>query len=280
MSDTQAAADTRKKDSKDLVQLDPDHPGFRDAAYRKRRNDIAKLAADYREGDPVPFAEYTEEEQEVWRTVWKSLAPVHQKFACKEYLAASARLNISRETIPQLAEVSDKVQKLSGFRLLPVGGLVEARDFLSYLARDIFLSTQYIRHHSVPLYTPEPDVVHELVGHAASLTVPEYVELNRAFGRAAMRVDEEKLKALVNVYWFTVEFGLVMEDGEPKAYGAGLVSSFGELESFKENAELRPFVIEDIGRTNYDPTQYQKILFVGPSFNESVRELIRWADAL
>lgn len=280
MRDTQPAVESRKQNSKDLVQLDPDHPGFRDAGYRQRRNDIARLAAEYKEGDPVPFAEYTPEEHEVWRTVWQHLVPVHKQFACKEYLDASAKLNLSHEKIPQLSEVSERVQKLSGFRLLPVGGLVEARDFLSYLARDIFLSTQYIRHHSVPLYTPEPDIVHELVGHAASLTVPEYVDVNRAFGRAAMRVDEEKLKALVNVYWYTVEFGLVEENGEPKAYGAGLVSSFGELESFKKNATLKPFVIADIGATTYDPTQYQSTLFVAPSFHGAIRELIQWADAL
>ncbi len=280
MHDAEPVGQVRRQDAKDLVQLDPDHPGFRDAAYRKRRNDIARIAAQYKEGDPIPAVEYTPEEQEVWRTVWRSLAPVHQKNACKEYLAASANLNLSREIIPQLGEVSERVRKLSGFQLLPVGGLVEARDFIGNLARNVFLSTQYIRHHSVPLYTPEPDIVHELVGHAASLTVPEYVELNRAFGRAAMRVDDETLKAVVNVYWFTVEFGLALEDGRPKAYGAGLVSSFGELESFAQNAELKPFVIDDIGRTSYDPTQYQKVLFVAPSFGRMVTELMTWLDSL
>ena len=280
MHDAEPVGQARRQDAKDLVQLDPDHPGFRDAAYRKRRNDIARVAAEYKEGDPIPAVEYTPEEHEVWRTVWRQLAPVHQKNACKEYLAASANLSLSRDRIPQLGEVSERIKKLSGFQMLPVGGLVEARDFIGNLSRNIFLSTQYIRHHSVPLYTPEPDIVHELVGHAASLTVPAYVELNRAFGRAAMRVDDETLKAVVNVYWFTIEFGLAMEDGRPKAYGAGLVSSFGELDTFEKNAEIKPFVIENIGATTYDPTQYQKVLFVAPSFDRMVNDLMTWLDAL
>jgi phenylalanine-4-hydroxylase len=265
---------------KDLVELDPDHPGFRDAAYRERRNAIAKLALEYKEGDPIPYANYTPEENEVWRTVWSSLGPVQDKNACKEYLTGRDKLALSREQIPQLREVSDRVAKLSGFRMLPVGGLVTARTFLSYLARDIFLSTQYIRHYSVPLYTPEPDVVHEMVGHAATLVRPSFVELNRAFGRAASRVDEKKLAAIVNVYWFTVEFGVAQEDGQPKAYGAGLLSSFGELGDFAKNAELRGFDIEEIGATSYDPTQYQKILFMAPSFEAACTKLMAWCDAL
>ncbi len=265
---------------KDLVELDPDHPGFRDHEYRERRNAIAKLALEYKEGEPIPYANYTPEENEVWRTVWRSLGPVQDRNACKEYLIGRDKLALSHEQIPQLREVSERVAKLSGFRMLPVGGLVTARTFLSYLARDIFLSTQYIRHHSVPLYTPEPDVVHEMVGHAATLVRPAFVELNRAFGRAARRVDEKKLAAIVTVYWFTVEFGVAQEDGKPKAYGAGLLSSFGELGDFEKNAELRGFDIEEIGATSYDPTQYQKVLFMAPSFDAGCTKLMAWCDSL
>ena len=265
---------------KEIVPLDPDHPGFRDLDYRARRNAIAKLAIEYREGDPIPHAEYTPEEHEVWRTVWRSLGPVHRKHAVGEYLEASSMLDLPRDEIPQLAEVDRRVARLSGFRMLPVAGLVTARGFLSYLARNIFLSTQYIRHYSVPMYTPEPDIVHELVGHAASLTHPAFVKMNQAFGRAATRVDEETMAGLTNVYWFTAEYGVALENGQPKAYGAGLLSSFGELESFGENAELRPFDIPAIAKTNYDPTQYQKILFVGRDFESATAEATAWADSL
>lgn len=270
----------REASEKEIVALDPDHPGFRDADYRARRNAIAKLAIEYREGDPIPLAEYTPEEHEVWRTVWRSLGPVHQKHASSEYLEASVKLDLPRDAIPQLRDVDERTKALSGFRMFPVHGLVTTRGFLSYLARNVFLSTQYIRHHSVPMYTPEPDIVHELVGHAASLTHPAFVAMNQAFGRAAMRVDDATMVGLGNVYWFTVEYGVALEGGMPKAYGAGLLSSFGELESFAENADLQPFDLEAIARTSYDPTQYQKTLFVGRDFESATREATAWADSL
>ncbi len=95
--------------------------------------------------------------------------------------------------------------------MVPVAGLVTSRAFLGNLRFDQFLSTQYIRHHTVPLYTPEPDIVHELVGHAATLADPGFAALNRAFGRAAERVSDDVLKQIERVYWYTLEFGVTKE---------------------------------------------------------------------
>ena len=158
--------------TEELVPLDPDHPGFKDPVYRARRNAIAKLALDYREGQPLPDVEYTEDEQAVWRTVWEHLAPLHDRFACREWKESSKALALDRTRVPQLAEVNEALKRGAGFRMLPVAGLVQGRTFLGMMGKGSFLSTQYMRHHSVPLYTPEPDVVHELVGHAASLFHP------------------------------------------------------------------------------------------------------------
>src|SRR6266581_8287857 len=172
-----------------IVELDPDHPGFRDAAYRARRNQIAQLALSYEPGAPIPDAPYTAEEHEVWRTIWKALKPAHQTHACADYLAARERLRFEPDRIPQLREVNERVQAISGFRLEPVAGLVEPRVFLESLASGTFLCTQYIRHHSTPLYTPEPDVVHEIVGHAVTLASKRLAELNRLFGKAVKRTS-------------------------------------------------------------------------------------------
>jgi phenylalanine-4-hydroxylase len=114
----------------------------------------------------VPRIDYTGDEHAVWREVSRELAPLHARYACAESLEASRRVALPRERIPQLAEVNAAIGPLHGFRMLPVAGLVTAKAFLTQLARGVFLSTQYMRHHSVPLYTPEPDVVHELIGHA------------------------------------------------------------------------------------------------------------------
>jgi phenylalanine-4-hydroxylase len=256
-----------------IVQLDPDHPGFRDQEYRARRNQIAEIALMYRPGDPIPDAPYTAEEHSVWQTIWSALRPAHQKHACAEYLAAIDRLSFDPDHIPQLREVNQRVQAISGFRLEPIAGLVQPRVFLENLADGVFLCTQYIRHHSTPLYTPEPDVVHEIVGHGVTLASERLAELNRLFGKAVKQTTSaEALEELSRVYWFTIEFGVLRESGSLKAYGTGLLSSAGELEEMQD-AELRPFDLEAASQQEYDPTHYQPILFCADSFEKMYHTL-------
>lgn len=263
-----------------IVQLSPDHPGFSDLDYRARRNRIAQLALSYKPGEEIPDALYTAEEHQVWRAVWNALEPAHRAHACAEYRASVHRLAFAPDRIPQLREVNEKVQAISGFRLEPVAGLVEPRVFLESLASGTFLCTQYIRHYSTPLYTPEPDVVHEIVGHAVTLASPRLAELNRLFGKAVKRTTSlDDLNRLSRVYWFTIEFGVLRENGSLKAYGTGLLSSAGELEEM-HNAELRPLDLEAASRHEYDPTHYQPVLFCADSFEtmyDSLRAfLVAW----
>jgi len=260
-------------DRNTIVQLDPDHPGFRDSEYRARRNQIALLAMHYRPGDQIPDAPYTADEHRVWQTIWQALRPAHQKYACAEYLDALTRLNFPEDRIPQLREVNERVHAISGFRLEPVAGLVQPRVFLENLADGVFLCTQYIRHHSTPLYTPEPDVVHEIVGHGVTLASPKLAELNRLFGNAVKRTQSaDALEKLSRVYWFTIEFGVLRENGSVKAYGTGLLSSAGELEEMRE-AQLRPFDLDAAASETYDPTHFQPVLFCADSFDELYRTL-------
>jgi phenylalanine-4-hydroxylase len=256
-----------------IVQLDPDHPGFRDPEYRRRRNQIAQIATKYRPGDDIPDAPYTAEEHQVWAVIWRALGPAHQQHACREYLEALHRLEFSPDRIPQLREVNKKVQAISGFRLEPVAGLVQPRVFLENLADGVFLCTQYIRHHSTPLYTPEPDVVHEIVGHGVTLACPRLAELNRLFGEAVKRTrSPDQLERLSRVYWFTIEFGVLRENDSLKAYGTGLLSSAGEMEEMHQ-ADLRPLDVEAISHQAYDPTHFQPVLFCADSFNEMDQKL-------
>ncbi|MBW2735185.1 MAG: phenylalanine 4-monooxygenase [Deltaproteobacteria bacterium] len=256
-----------------IVQLDPDHPGFRDAAYRARRNAIAQIGLDHRPGSQVPEVDYTAQDHAVWQEVWRSLKAAHAEHACKDYLEHAKLLALPHDRIPQLWEVSERTQELSGFRLEPVAGLVHPKVFLSTLGDDVFLSTQYIRHHSTPLYTPEPDVVHELIGHAAMLASERFTKLTRLIGKAAKSApDDEALERLGRVYWFTIEFGVLREAGALKAYGAGLLSSAGELQAMHQ-AELRPFDIAAMEAQDYDVTQYQPLLYCADSFEEMVQKL-------
>ena len=182
---------------------------------------------------------------------------------------------MSRVTVPQL-----RVNAIIalGFRMSPVAGLVSAKSFLGRLGEDVFLSTQYMRHHSVPLYTPEPDIVHELIGHAATFADPTFVALNRAFGEAALRARDNPaiIEQIGRVYWYTLEFGVVRERGNVRVYGAGLLSSFGELGRFERDEPMLAWDVGEIARTPYDPTRYQEKLFIAPSFDAMADDVQTW----
>lgn len=260
----------------DLVPLDPDHPGFRDAVYRDRRNRIARIALDYASGQPVPEAPYSDDEHAVWATVLAELSAAHRAHACREVRALQEVLPLDPAAIPQLHDLNPRLEAISGFRMEPVAGLVTPRTFLRYLGRRVFLSTQYVRHHSRPHYTPEPDVIHELVGHAATLVHPGIAELNGLVGQAADVATAEEMARIERVYWYTLEFGLVAEEGVPKAFGAGLLSSIGELTGFQTNAALQQWDLDAIAATPYDPTTYQSVLFVAPSFTRMLCDVVAW----
>ena len=263
-----------------IVHLDPDHPGFRDRSYRARRNAIARLADDYVPGTPIPTAPYTAAEHDLWSTIWDALEPAHRECACAEYLECGRRLDLPRDRIPQLDEVTGRVERLSGFRLEPVAGLVEPRVFLESLAAGVFLSTQYIRHNSSPFYTPEPDVVHEIAGHAVTLASPRLAALNRLFGEAVRRLrGADAIERLSRVYWYTLEFGVVREGGSVKAYGAGLLSSAGEMRAMA-HAELRPFDLDRAAADEYDPTTFQPVLYCAVSFDEMFEQLRAHLEAV
>lgn len=256
-----------------LYELPADHPGVHDVEYRARRAAIAAVGGAYRGGNAIPDVEYTAEEDAVWRDVSAQLAAKHRRFACAEYLRGAAALHLPAERVPQLREVDERVHDLTGWHIEPVPGLVATRRFYGSLAERRFLSTQYIRHHSVPYYTPEPDIVHEIVGHANMLASPVFADLYEAAGRASLRAGtDEELDRFSRVFWFTLEFGVVHEDGELRAYGAGLLSSYGEIEVFRE-AEIRPWDLEAMATTDYDITVYQPVLFAARSFDSMVEDL-------
>ena len=266
-------------DVRDLIDLDPDHPGFTDREYRERRDLIARIARDHTFGDPVPAAPYTDQEHDAWRDVLQLLRPQHEEHVAEPILEMQRKLPLPRYQIPQLALVNERLLPRTGMRMEPVMGLVKVRTFLSLLAENVFPSTQYIRHHSRPLYTPEPDIVHELIGHMASLAIPPIAAANRSMGRAAMAANDTELQRLEHVYWYVLEFGLCEQDGDIKAVGAGLLSSAGELSGTTHGPELRGWDLDAIAQTPYDPTRMQPHLFVAPSFDRLLDELVAWVEA-
>ncbi len=259
----------------DIEELKLDHPGASDAEYRERRDYIAGLSKNFRETGVIIDVEYNDHEQGIWRHVAARLEELHQKHASPFYLQAKRDLGISNDRIPQLSEMNRRLKELTNFRLAPIEGLVDTRAFLSWLSWRTMLSTQYIRHHSRPEYTPEPDIVHEAIGHIPMFTNPNFADYSQFIGHGARVATDEQLEELGRLYWFTVEFGLVQDEGEVKAYGAGLLSSFGELEhAFSDNVERRPFELEKVIRHEFTYSDMQPVLYVIPSYAE-LKEVTR-----
>jgi phenylalanine-4-hydroxylase len=257
------------------VHLAHDHPGANDSDYRRRRNEIAAAALAWQPGQPAPRIEYTDAEHDVWRIVSRELAVKHEHYAVREYREAKASVGLPVDGVPGLDEISACVQPLGGWMYVPAAGLVPLEEFYGSLADRTFHSTQYVRHPAVPLYTPEPDIIHEVIGHGHLLATPTFGELHRLAGIAAQRLrDRDNLLFLSKVFWFSLEFGVVIEDGELRAYGAGILSSYGEIDEFR-GMRHRPLDIVEMGIADYDITAYQPVLYLA-SCVEEVVDVVGW----
>jgi phenylalanine-4-hydroxylase len=301
------------------AELQSDHPGFSDSAYRARRHDIVHAASTYRHGQPIPRVVYTTEEVRTWSIVYSQLRSFTAAYGVESYNRVFPLLEkncgYAEDNIPQLQDISAFLKSCTGFTLRPVGGLLSARDFLNGLAFRIFFSTQYIRHSSVPFYTPEPDICHELLGHAPMFADPDFADFSQEIGLASLGASDEEIKRLASVsgplaarswparpphllyplfhpqcYWFSVEFGLCKERGAVKAYGAGLLSSFGELEyacaphrpagGEMGRPELRPWDPARAAVQEYPITKYQPLYYVAEDLGDAKARMRGYCETL
>ncbi|NP_001011633.1 tyrosine hydroxylase [Apis mellifera] len=266
--------------------LDMNHPGFADKEYRARRKFIAEIAFAYRYGDAIPTVPYTETETETWTRVFNTLVDLVPKHACAEYRRNFKKMQEEKifepHRIPQLQEVSEFLKKNTGFTLRPAAGLLTSRDFLSSLAFRVFQSTQYIRHIKSPYHTPEPDCIHELLGHMPLLADPSFAQFSQEIGLASLGASDEEIEKLSTIYWFTVEFGLCKEGPDVKAYGAGLLSAYGELlhALTSGKCEHRPFEPKSTAVQKYQDQDYQPIYFVADSFEDAKEKFRRWVSTM
>jgi phenylalanine-4-hydroxylase len=254
------------------------HPGFNDQEYRARRSKIVENAQKYRYGQPLPSVEYSQKENETWTVIWDKLTALHPTHACQQYRAVFPLLienaGFRRDRVPQIGPLSDFLQETTGFTIRPVAGLLSSRDFLNALAFRVFFSTQYIRHYSMPLYTPEPDVCHELMGHAPLFANPDFAAFSQEIGLLSLGANDIDIEKLAKLYWYSVEFGLCKEGNGVRAYGAGLLSSFGELEyaltSKPKKEPWDPYVASEV---EFPITTYQPKYFVAESFTDAQHKL-------
>ncbi len=263
-------------DAAELV-LDPGHPGEHDPAYVARRRELFALTRKHRlERLGPPLVAYTPEETRVWREVSPKLDELHRRHACGLYNRAKAELAITQTEIPQLRTISARLARETDMHLVPAEGALPYRTFYEYIAERGFPVTQFIRHGSHPEFTPEPDMIHDCLGHVPPLMNRDYAELLTLIGKAAATTPHgEQVLALKRFSWFSIEFGLIEEHGETKVFGAGILSSTGEIPHalFSPDATRRPFVTETVIATDYDPSNMQKDFFIAPSLPFLRREL-------
>lgn len=259
------------------LELEPGHPGLGDEAYIQRRRELFHLCRKHRlENLGPPLIDYTAEETRIWREVSPKLDELHQRFACQIYLAAKDDLAITRNEIPQLRHLSERLQRETNMHLVPAEGALPYRTFYEYIAKRGFPVTQFIRHGSHPEFTPEPDMIHDCLGHVPPLMNRDYAELLTLIGKAASTTNKgDQVLALKRFSWFSIEFGLIEEHGEIKVFGAGILSSTGEIPYSIQSPEVirQPFVTDVVIETDYDPSRMQDRLFIAPSFVFLRREL-------
>jgi phenylalanine-4-hydroxylase len=261
------------------LELEPGHPGLGDEGYIARRRQLFHLCRRHRlENLGPPLVEYTPEETRIWREVSPKLHELHLKHACSIYLKAKQDLAINRREIPQLRHVSKRLEGETQIHLVPAEGALPYRTFYEYIGRRGFPVTQFIRHGSHPEFTPEPDMIHDCLGHCPPLMNRDYAELLTLVGKAVSTTQKgEQVLALKRFSWFSIEFGLIEEAGETKVFGAGILSSTGEIPYSLLSPEVtrRPFETDVVINTDYDPSRMQDNLFIAPSFPFLRRELER-----
>ena len=257
------------------LELEPGHPGLGDADYIERRRALFALCRRHRlERLGPPIVDYTPEETRVWREVCPRLHELHDRHACSIYLAAKRELAITETVIPQLRLLSERLTRETNMHLVPAEGALPYRLFYQYIGERGFPVTQFIRHGSHPEFTPEPDMIHDCLGHVPPLMHHDYAELLTLIGRAVSATDRgEHVLALKRFSWFSIEFGLIEEAGDTKVFGSGILSSTREIPYSLLSPEVRRerFVTSTVIETDYDPSRMQDHLFIAPSF-----EFLRW----
>jgi phenylalanine-4-hydroxylase len=236
------------------------------------RGDYSRAGPDY--AVEQNWTSYSAEQHALYRRLFDRQAKLVPRYACAEWIDAVARLDAGHE-IPKFDHLSRKLRAATGWEIVAVPGLIPDEAFFTHLANRRFPVTVWLRRPEEFDYIVEPDVFHDFFGHVPLLFDRVYADHLHEYGKGglkAMRLDAVKM--LARLYWFTIEFGLMKTASGIRAYGAGLLSSGGELAYSVEDPrpERLPFDLERIMRTEYQIDRYQERYFVIDSFDHLMRE--------
>lgn len=218
------------------------------------------------------------EQHQVWSALCRRQEAALRDKACRQFYAGLERIGLDFERAPILADINDRIAPITGWQARAVPGYIDSRYFFSCLSRRIYPTTVSLRSAKSMDYVQEPDIFHDVFGHVALMADPVYGELMRTFGaiHELINTDQDVLE-LTRLFWFTIEFGLIQEEGQTRLLGSGLLSSPGEAAyCLSDRVTRKPFRLAEVTAQPFRIDVYQDVLFVA----ESLEQLIEAARVL
>jgi phenylalanine-4-hydroxylase len=215
-------------------------------------------------------AAYSLEEDAVWAALYRRRVATLRTTACRELIAGMESIGLEPNRVPLLSDVNSRLARLTGWSAVPVSGFLPADMFFALLAERRFPVTVNVRRMEELEYTPAPDIFHDVFGHLPLHSHRVFAQFLQRFGEVARRATSDmQREAMRRLFWFTVEFGLVLENGAAKIYGSGLVSSAGDAaNSLGASCTRHPFSLEKVIEQAFDIDTLQDTLFVIDSFDD------------
>ena len=226
---------------------------------------------------PQDWAAYTPAEHAMWDRLFERQSKMLPGRVSPAFLKGLDVLRMSKPGIPDFDELSQRLTKLTGWKVVAVPGLVPEEDFFRHLANRTFVAGRFIRTPEQIDYLEEPDIFHDVFGHVPLLADPVFADYMQAYGEGGLRsLEFGAMHQLARLYWYTVEFGLIREDGDLRLYGAGIVSSFGESRFALDDPSPNRigFDLERVMRTQYRIDDYQQTYFVIDSYADLLRQTL------
>lgn len=216
------------------------------------------------------WSSYTMEDHDTWRILYRRRMSELVETASRVFTDGCRRIGLAEDRIPRLDRVNEALGDLTGWQAVPVTGFVPARTFFEALATRQFPTTVTIRSRQNLEYVPEPDIFHDVFGHVPLHANGRFADFLCEFGKLASgAADEAALTRMTRLFWFTVEFGLVREEGAVKVYGSGLISSAADAaNAFGPGCERKPFDPEAVFRQDFEIDHLQPVLFVIESYDQ------------
>ncbi len=225
-----------------------------------------------------PFHNFTDHDHGTWRLLYEKQLPRVQKYACQIWLDGLEKLNLRAERMPDFYALDQKFQELVDWELVstPVQ-FSDGQDWFEHLAARKFLITEYIRERDDLDYTPMPDIWHDTFGHLPLMVNRQYADYVQKFAQYALQFSKEDRKSLGSLWWYTIEFGFMMENGEMKAFGAGLMSSPGEMDhAYSDDVRKVPYSLEEFEKIDPSPRAMHDKLFILDSMEQLEHSVVDW----